>query len=556
MRNAWRIGFGIRLLAAASIWSLFISICLALPDGFVEEEIVGVKHPLDIAFAPRPNGAPPMMLVISRNGLLHIFEDSDRPSSPTLAGDFSEQVCSSPAGLVGIEVHPDFVSNRYIYLYYTYRNRNNPIFPCGIPFLNAFLPRNRLSRFVLRRNNTLDIQSEQVLILTPPTSDHTGGGIQFGKDGHLYVSVGDGTMAGSLFRPFYQNAPQNLGNLLGKVLRITDDGGVPPDNPYVSSGESSQRCHENDAFWPGVACQEIYMAGLRNPFRLVMDPNADKVRFFIHDVGLRTWEWIHEGGPAAASKRGGWPAREGPCITGSDTECAVDEQYLDPVFYYPHDGRGGCLGGGAFVPNGVWPAEYDNRYIYAEFVRSQFQLLSPDPSNKCRDCVLPRSAYQTKLFHEWPNALAVRFGSYKGSQALYYTAALNQLGRIVYVGEDNHPPTAKIAVTSLLSTVDAGQHVTLDATSSSDPDGDALSFDWHFGDGTSGSGSTVMHAFATDGIYICSVTVTDGVGGHDRVHVEITVGDPQSTEPEDEMDDEDPGFWCTIPLFSVIQPGC
>jgi hypothetical protein len=102
------------------------------------------------------------------------------------------------------------------------------------------------------------------------------------------------------------------------------------------------------------------------------------------------------------------------------------------------------------------------------------------------------------------------------------------MGRIIYVGEENLPPIAKIVVTGGNNSVEIGELVVFDATGSVDPDGDTLSYEWTFGDGISVSqaSTTVTHAFSTSGYYYVSVIVMDGVGGRDRAYVAIEVGDP------------------------------
>ena len=71
--------------------------------------------------------------------------------------------------------------------------------------------------------------------------------------------------------------------LLGKVLRITRDGGIPATNPYT--GTDSARCNLTGRTDVGKKCQETFASGLRNPFRFAFDPNASGTRFFINDVG-------------------------------------------------------------------------------------------------------------------------------------------------------------------------------------------------------------------------------------------------------------------------------
>jgi glucose/arabinose dehydrogenase len=215
-------------------------------------------------------------------------------------------LCYYCHSLGGVVVHPDFASNRWLYLYYTHKNDDNPSDPCAHDV--SLGPRNIVSRFTVNADLTIDLSSEFTLFRGAPLNDkiHNGGGLQFGVDGMLYITVGD---AG------YQTeaAAQNASNLFGTVLRITDDGNIPSDNPFV--GDGTARCNVNGTVPSGspngTICQEIYNTGLRNPFRFTMDLHStDKVRFLVNDVGGRVWEETNEGGTDFAGANYGWPVLE------------------------------------------------------------------------------------------------------------------------------------------------------------------------------------------------------------------------------------------------------
>lgn len=84
--------------------------------------------------------------------------------------------------------------------------------------------------------------------------------------------------------------------LLGKILRIDPDGTVPSDNPFT--GPNSARCSDESGgiarAVEGVRCQETFVSGFRNPFRFAVDPNAERTRLFINDVGGQRWEEVDE----------------------------------------------------------------------------------------------------------------------------------------------------------------------------------------------------------------------------------------------------------------------
>src|SRR5262249_45700585 len=144
----------------------------------------------------------------------------------------------------------------------------------------------------------------------------------------------------------------------------TVDGGIPPDNPFVGPGTA--RCNTTGVTTPGLVCQETYAWGLRNPFRFAMDPNAPGTRLFIDDVGQDTWEEIDRGQPGADY---GWNVREGHCATASTTDCGPPPAGMtNPIYDYSHAAGCTAITGGAFVPNGLWPSEYDDTYLFDDYV--------------------------------------------------------------------------------------------------------------------------------------------------------------------------------------------
>ncbi|MDX6424269.1 MAG: hypothetical protein QOI67_1740 [Gaiellaceae bacterium] len=377
----------------------------ALPR-FTDSLVATVPLAIGLAFTPDRR-----LLVTSQTGALYVI----RPGAlhPRLALDLRRSTCSErERGMSGVAVDPDFATNRFVYLYFTFRKRGSCAFgsPQG--------PVNRLSRFRLGAGDRVEPASEFVLLDNIPSfgGTHNAGDIHFGRDGYLYVSVGDG---GRDYRERTNSSARNeaardLNTLLGKIVRITARGGIPGDNPYRGAG--SVRCARSGFTSVAAVCREIFATGLRNPFRLAFDPNATDTRFFINDVGQGSWEEIDEGASGADY---GWNVREGPCAQGlSPSYCPVlaypaPRRFADPVYAYPHRGGCGAISGGTFVPRGVWPT-FDRAYLFADFnCGSIFALWLDDPER-------PRA---TRILHGLHPGLAVSmiFGPYDNSQALYYT---------------------------------------------------------------------------------------------------------------------------------------
>lgn len=261
-------------------------------------------------------------------------------------------VCGdSERGLLGLTADPAFLGNGWVYVYYTA--------PIGGGCVN------RVSRFTLA-GDTVDPATEIILLdnIASTGGNHNGGDLDFDGDGNLLVAIGDaGTdprrdsgSGGS------NDAAQDRSLLNGTIVRITRTGAPAPGNPFTGAGTS--RCaFSGTSASPSTICQEIYAYGLRNPYRIAVDRNDGAGDFFINDVGQGTFEEVN------ASEVGanyGWPTREGSCAQGRSSGCTAQPPGLtDPITSY---GRalGTYITAGAFVPNGLWPAEFDGAYLFGD----------------------------------------------------------------------------------------------------------------------------------------------------------------------------------------------
>ena len=113
------------------------------------------------------------------------------------------------------------------------------------------------------------------------------------------------------------DAARDTAALVGKVLRITKDGGIPPTNPF--QGPDGVRCNVTGRTTIPQQCREIYALGFRNPFRLAFDPNVAGTRLYINDVGQDLMEEVNLGAPGLNY---GWNIREGHCWAGTTAECS------------------------------------------------------------------------------------------------------------------------------------------------------------------------------------------------------------------------------------------
>jgi glucose/arabinose dehydrogenase/PKD repeat protein len=454
----------------------------APPSGFTVETVPGLDGVDDpTAFAFLPDGG---IFVTTKAGRL-LLKPAGSTTRQTVFDRASSICTNSERGLLGVAVDPAFASNRSIYVYYTLNKTGT----CDSSAVN------RVSRLTLTPQFTT--ASETVLIdnIPSPNGNHNAGDLHFGKDGFLYIATGDGGR---------NDTARELHNLDGAILRITRDGGIPADNPYVGAGTA--RCNSGSTT-PGTRCQEIFAWGLRNPYRIAFDPNAAGTRFYINDVGQGTVEDISEG------RKGGdfgWNCFEGTRVNRSDGPCAGVSfaSTVAPTFEYRREGQfAGCasITGGAFVPAGVWPAAYDGAYLFGDFVCQKIFMLLPNGT--------------AQLFSSGAGAPThMAFGPDEGGQALYYADfSSDRVYRVRYGGGGgNRAPTARISATPT-----AGEpplQVALNGGASSDPDsGDSIvAYLWDFtNDGTTDretSGATTSFTFTSAGRVTVALRVRDSNG--------------------------------------------
>ena len=189
--------------------------------------------------------------------------------------------------------------------------------------------------------------ARRVLLIDQPYSNHNGGNLVFGRDGYLYIGMGDG---GSQGDP--NGNGQNLGVLLAKLLRIDPRPsggrpyGIPPDNPFVSRSG---------------ARPEVWAYGLRNPWRWEFDRQTGDL--WIGDVGGGDREEVDF--QPAGSKGGqnyGWNLTEGTVVHADQPP----SDWVRPVFEYPTHSDGTCAIVGGFVYRGTAIPDLVGAYLYSD----------------------------------------------------------------------------------------------------------------------------------------------------------------------------------------------
>lgn len=317
----------------------------------------GIDSPIFLAQAPGNNDR---YYVLERPGRVKTFIFGD--SAVTQTVDFSEQVITSgEGGALGMAFHPDFPTNRFVYIFLTATRQSYGITDSSVSMVSV-VRRYTVSSDGLSFSDPLDIlapNDENDTRLNHQHTNHKGGWIGFSPtDGYLYIATGDkGEWPGNVpIQNNFSNPAQDLQSLHGKMLRIDVDGdapySIPASNPFANGG--------------GAA--EIFAWGFRNPWRASFDRETGDL--WVGDVGEGSREEINiveTGGDY------GWPFREGHLDRCNG--CVNGQQSAAPVVDLPRaNGWIAVIGG--YVYRGSAIPELQGRYIFADFIRSGFSTIS------------------------------------------------------------------------------------------------------------------------------------------------------------------------------------
>jgi glucose/arabinose dehydrogenase len=292
----------------------------------------GLSSPLDIVHAGDGSGR---LFIVEQGGAVRIIRNGGLMVGSFL--DISGRVTAGgEQGLLGLAFHPQYAANGRFFVDYTRRSD-------GATIIAEY-------RRSASDADRADPDSERILLtIAQPFSNHNGGALRFGPDGYLYIGMGDG---GSANDP--GNRAQDTHELLGKILRIDVDGGmpygIPASNPFASGAAGRP---------------EIWVLGVRNPWRLAFDRATGDV--YIGDVGQNAFEeidWLPAGTGAGANF--GWRIMEadGCSGLGGGSPC-FSPTLTPPILKYSHDA--GCSVTGGTVYRGTAVAALAGRYIYGDY---------------------------------------------------------------------------------------------------------------------------------------------------------------------------------------------
>jgi glucose/arabinose dehydrogenase len=286
----------------------------------------GLSSPLYLTSPP----GDARLFIVEQGGTIRIVENGALRPTPFI--DLSDSVTSGgERGLLSMAFHPSYATNGFFYVDYTDRRGDTRVVRYHVSDTSA---------------DVADPASAKlILTVAQPFPNHNGGLVLFGPDGKLYIGLGDGGSGGDP-----QGNGQNLGALLGKILRIDVDAGdpyaIPGDNPFV--GHAGAR-------------GEIWAYGLRNPWRFTFDRATHQL--YIADVGQNAWEEVDVAPAGTGGQNYGWNIMEGThCYNAS----SCDQSGLTlPVLEYGHGDS--CSITGGYVYRGTLAPVLAGQYLYSDY---------------------------------------------------------------------------------------------------------------------------------------------------------------------------------------------
>jgi glucose/arabinose dehydrogenase len=323
---------------------LFVAICLlaaacaselGVPRDvrFDLEQVAVLAQPLALALRQ----GDPALYIAQRIGRVVALDGDGDGAEPRVVLDITGEVSlGGEQGLLGIAFSPD---GEFLYINYTDTAGHTHV-----------------TEFAFDEDGADEDSGRDVLFVEQPFSNHNGGNLAFGPDGHLYIGLGDGGSGGDP-----HGNGQSLSTLLGKMLRISPRPsgdapyGVPRDNPFVGRDD---------------ARPEIWAYGLRNPWRYSFD--RDTGDLWIGDVGQGSREEIDlEPAGSPGGLNFGWNRLEGTlAFEGAEPP----DDAVPPIFEYPTSD--GCAVTGGYVYRGSDIPELVGSYVFGDFCNGRLQAFT------------------------------------------------------------------------------------------------------------------------------------------------------------------------------------
>jgi glucose/arabinose dehydrogenase len=573
-----------------------------VPSGFQDSVVFdGLREPTAFRFSPDDR-----VFVAEKRGRIVVFEDLE-DDSPTEFADLREQVYDyGDRGLLGLALDPDFPATPYVYALYTFDHVLDEDAPgayprwgepptyegdsacAGLaPAVDACAVSGRLVRFEAEGDHAeggAATPVEDVLIedWCQQGSSHSIGDLEFGPEGALFASGGEGAIfttadygqfgwpnvnqcadppgvrgealeppdaEGGSLRSQDVLTPADPTGLSGTVIRVHPQTGLAlPGNPFYAAG-------------PDENARRIVAFGLRNPYRFAIHPETGEI--YVNNVGGGPYEEIDRfASIPSPAYNSGWPCYESDAPNEVFEVLELDlceglyqqpGSTSSPFFFYdhhfgvtpedecPHE-DGSAISGSAIYEGDALPASYNGALFFSDAVRGCMYVMfagedgRPDPST-----VVPFLTETGKF--EYP-AVDIQVGP---EGALYYSTLFSRsvefgpgtIRRIAYFS-GNQPPVAVLTATPEWGETSPGAlEADFDAGDSTDADGEALTYEWDLdedGQYDDGTGPQQTETFFDSQNHTVAVRVTDEQGANGVERVTVYPGDsppqPEILEPD------------------------
>ncbi len=521
----FRLPHRIILLCALALAACAAPAHAATPITFSSPEfesrtvVSGLTQPSAVDWTPDGR-----MVIAEKFGGLAVAQPGS--STATVVKDLSNQVnTAGDRGLLGVAVDANYATNHYVYLLYTHEVE--PLTPDSDDAMNSQLMRVQLS--------ATNVVSDQTVILganaaspcpSTPANDvdcipsdslsHSIGTVRADPDGTLWVGSGDGSDFGGVdpraFRSYDERSPA------GKIMHIDHNGHGLPGHAFCPS--DTDLTH---------VCTKLYGKGFRNPFRFNFRKGGGLV---VGDVGWNAYEELDLIGEAGHNW--GWPCREGTHSTPGykdRPECPPADPTSDPVYDYSHNNTEAAIVGGPEYEGDGYPASYKDSIFFGDYPEGYIKRLVPNGTGG-----YTAQDFAAHLSPAEGHALVFLGTAPDNGDLIYadmgnFTSTHGSIKRISYAPDNRAPSASASASPPYGKPVPLQVH--FDGSTSSDPDGDTLSYEWDFGDGSpTATTAEADHTYTTAGTYTATLTVSDG-GKTDSTSIRIDAGNtpPQFSAP-------------------------